>query len=178
MFQPNYGIGNTKNNLEGLLKRCTSSNIWRLMNSDAATQRRNLGDAIIYGIFKKSIWPCIAMFWKWKIKLLRIFALCSLFLTTIIFFAHFMTCRYAPELLLLLDWECYRKVNECSSEPARTPPHSQFLYSSPLLKMIKNAKLQIHLIKIENIFLHIFMFHKSCIIIYSNDLRLVEVKQE
>ena len=44
--------------------------------------------------------------------------------------------------------------------------------------MIKDAKLQIHLIKIENIFLHIFMFHKSCIIIYSNDLRLVEVKQE
>ena len=44
--------------------------------------------------------------------------------------------------------------------------------------MIKDAKLQIHLIKIENIFLHIFMFHKSFIIIYLNDLRLVEVKQE
>ena len=52
MFQPNYGIGNTKNNLEGLLKRCTSSNIWRLMNSDVAAQRRNLGVAIIYRIFK------------------------------------------------------------------------------------------------------------------------------
>ena len=47
MFQPNYGIGNTKNNLEGLLKRCTASNIWRLMNSDAAAQRRNLGFSFI-----------------------------------------------------------------------------------------------------------------------------------
>ena len=47
MFQPNYGVGNTKNNLEGLLKRCTSSNIWRLMNSDAAAQRRIFGISLV-----------------------------------------------------------------------------------------------------------------------------------
>ena len=101
MFQPNYGIGNTKNNLEGLLKRCTSSNIWRLMNSDVAAQRRNLGVAIIFGIFSENqsglaqIEVFIAMFWKW------IFALCSLFLTTIIFFRSFYDmqvrqCAVAP----------------------------------------------------------------------------------
>ena len=47
MFQPNYGVGNTKNNLEGLLKRCTASNIWRLMNSDAAAQRRIFGISLV-----------------------------------------------------------------------------------------------------------------------------------